>query len=1322
MKPLERRHFVVFVVLCYALFSVVWIVLTDRLLSAMPSQDAVEIASTAKGLLFVVISALFLAWGMIRIPDRNKVDVFPGLSLDLSYDLGARGWRRLLGNYLPVILLVICSVILRAVLPESFSQRPMLVLFLPAIILSAFLGGTGPGLLSTALLALSTLIWHGKEPITGTFLLQWLMLVCNGLLASMLSGALLRSRLNAHKDRQILSLTLGSLEDALIASDKMGQIVYANPAAERLLCRDLGAMLGKPVAEIVCLSGEGEAQNLVRTHQVSLETQVIPVLVRRTPISLSDGRSGGDLLLISDQTDKARSEAVLRDERRRLRTLIDSMPDLVWVKDVQGRYQICNPMFERFVGVREAELVDKTDYDLVSADQADFFRANDRMALLSGASRINTEWLTMAVDGRSILVETVKTPVLDRNGVPVAILGVARDITASWQTQQRLTLALTAAGMGVWEWNIRSDQILWSPECSRITGLDRQEMMFEDFRSIIHMDDVVETVAASRRSLSLGERFHREFRILRADGAVRWVSVQASPHYDDAGIPLRLIGTVVDVTDKRNQAEELERYRHHLEEEVALRTEELRSAEGRFGMILDTTGDGLMGADTEGLITFVNPAACRILGYEKEELLGAKGHELFHHSHADGSHYPIDECPVVQSIRSGQEVRQFRDTYWRKDGSPVVVTNASHPMIRNGKVVGAVISFTDISGIIAAEAAREEALREAERLANVRREFLANMSHEIRTPLNAILGLAHIGRRESAGRKAQGNFQCIIEAGHTLLGLVNDVLDFSKIEAGHMKIEQVPVLLGGVIDRSLLLISGRAFEKAQTLLVEEDPALPPALVSDPLRLAQVIGNLLSNAVKFTPGGGRIRLALSCRDGQLEILVEDSGIGMSEELVARLFRPFEQADGSTTRNFGGTGLGLSITRSLVEIMGGVIRVESKPGQGSRFTVTLPLTVADTPLRPLPQPGTIALMGLEDDEAACLADELRRRGFASMRIDLAEQLPPEAALALPAERLLGEEGVALRRRLPAGCRILAVVTPGHGPGWEQGQAIMVERPLRARLLIEALIASDAASGMSAGGVRRLSGLRFLLAEDNEVNRLVMNELLDQEGAKVLSAENGSKALALLTTEGVDAFDMLLTDIQMPDIDGYELTRRVKQLAPQLPVIGVTANAMSQEQQLCLDAGMCAYVAKPVDPDQLVEAIQQNLPARSVAEMAMEEGLGIDWAALEARYQGKELFVTKLLGTVERAHGETAGELRRLAAAFDLERLAFVAHGLKGSAGNLMAEGLRQLALETEHAARDGLTDTAPRLAGMLADALDALLADIRAHLADDGGKLS
>jgi len=1086
-----------------------------------------------------------------------------------------------------------------------------------------------------------------------------------------------------------------------------------------MVCSDLAAMLGKQVVDVVSLSGEGEAQTLVRPQPNAPEMQSIPVLVRRTPITLADGRGGGDLLLISDQTDKARSEAVLRDERRRLRTLIDSMPDLVWVKDIQGRYQICNPMFERFVGVKEADLVDKTDYDLVSADQADFFRANDRMALLSGASRINTEWLTMAVDGRSILVETVKTPVLDRDGVPVAILGVARDITTSWQTQQRLTLALTAAGMGVWEWNIRTDQVLWSPECSRITGQDRQEMMFEDFRSIIHADDVVETVAASRRSLSLGERFHREFRILRADGAVRWVSVQASPHYDDAGIPLRLIGTVVDVTDKRNQAEELERYRHHLEEEIALRTEELRSAEGRFGMILDTTADGLMGADTEGLITFVNPAACRILGYEKEELLGAKGHELFHHSRADGAPYPIEDCPVVQSIRSGQEVRQFRDTYWRKNGTPVVVTNASHPMVHNGKVVGAVISFTDISGIIAAEVAREEALREAERLANVRREFLANMSHEIRTPLNAILGLAHIGRRESAGRKAQGNFQRIIDAGHTLLGLVNDVLDFSKIEAGHMKVEQVPVLLGGVIDRSLLLISGKAFEKGQVLLVEEDPALPQAVLGDPLRLAQVIGNLLSNAVKFTPGGGKVRLAVSCQGEQLEILVEDSGIGMAEGVVARLFRPFEQADGSTTRNFGGTGLGLSITRSLVEIMGGTIRVDSKPGQGSRFTVTLPLKVADMPVRPQPQSSPIALMGLEEDEVSGLVEELRRRGFDPMRIEQPEQLPPGVPLALPAERLVGEDGLALRRGLPAGCRVLAVVTPGHGPGWEPGQAIMVERPLRARLVIEALAASGGASGLSAGSARRLAGLRFLLAEDNEVNRLVMHELLDQEGGKVLSAENGSKALALLTAEGVDAFDMLLSDIQMPDIDGYELTRRVKQLAPELPVIGVTANAMSQEQQQCLDAGMSAYVAKPVDPDQLVETILQHLPARSVAVMAAEEGLGVDWAALEARYYGKEVFVAKLLGTVERAHGETVEELRRLAAAFDMERLAFVAHGLKGSAGNLMAEGLRQLALETEHAARDGLTDTAPGLAEHLADALEAMLADIRKHLQDAEG---
>ena len=1310
MKSLERRRFIILAILFYALFSTVWIVLSDRLLGFMPSGQMVAMLSTAKGMVFVVISALFLAWGMLRIPDREEVPGFPGLNHDLTADMGVQGWRKEAGNYLLALLVSGVTIGLRLLLPmDGSGDDPLLIIYLFPVIVSALLFGVNAGVLSTLTVSAASLALENPEQTLSSplRLFDWGILVGCGVLVSLLSGGLHRSRQSAQKDRQILSLTLDSLSDALVAADRQGMVSFFNPAAERLFGYDAKDVLGKPLADVVRL----EATSLGAVLR-DVAGRSIPVNAHRADIRLNDGVVFGELLMLGDERDKQRSEAAIRDERQRLRTLIDSMPDMVWVKDLDGRYQICNPMFESFAGRKEADLIGKTDYDLVSSELADFFRANDRLALSSRGSRINLEWLTMAFDGRNVLVETIKTPMVDRDGNQVGVMGVARDITASWLAQQRLALALSAAHMGAWEWNLRTERVIWSPECSRITGLDAKDMSFDDLKRIVHPDDEADLMAVARNAISRSEPYSKDFRVMRPDGEMRWLSIHASPQYDDSGLPLRVIGTVADVSEQKQAAEELERYRHHLEEEIDRRGEQLREAEGNFGLILHSSADGLMGVDTEGRITFVNPAGCRILGYEADQLLGKLGHESFHHHHADGSEYPARDCPVMQAIISGEETRVPHDTYWRADGTAVPISSAIHPLVKAERLVGAVISFTDISSSVAAQEAREKALAEAERLASVRREFLANMSHEIRTPLNAVLGLAHIGNKESSGRRTQLTFQRIIEAGHTLLGVVNDVLDFSKIEAGQMRVEQVPVLLAGVVDQALLLVSGRAFDKGLRLLVEEDPELPRSIQGDPLRLAQVMGNLLSNAVKFTPNAGTIRLSLSRQGGSLVIDVSDNGIGMTAEQQSRLFRPFEQADGSTTRHYGGTGLGLSISSTLVDLMGGSIAVDSQPGRGSRFVVVLPLIEVQGPAHERPA-GHISLLGLDAEETGCLAGELRRRGVEVSLLSEPSQARAESLVLVSADLLEGD----LRASLPQGCHLLAAITPGRALEWVADLYAVIERPLRARHLLQALASPCAPLGPSLHAPQRLEGLTVLVAEDNEVNRLVMQEFLAAEGARVVSAENGQSALDTLALQGAEGFDMLLTDIQMPDVDGYELARRVSRDCPALPIIGVTAHAMPEERIRCLDAGMVAHVTKPVDAAQLIETILRHVRRSADGRVPPADDQpppGIDWEALGARYHGKPAFIAKLLDTVERVHRETGLELTRVADEMDLERIAFLAHGLKGSAGNLMADGLRRLAMETEHAAREERAGEAVALARRLSQAVAMLMADIQAHI--------
>ena len=387
----------------------------------------------------------------------------------------------------------------------------------------------------------------------------------------------------------------------------------------------------------------------------------------------------------------------------------------------------------------------------------------------------------------------------------------------------------------------------------------------------------------------------------------------------------------------------------------------------------------------------------------------------------------------------------------------------------------------NLEDLVAKRTAELEGARlEAERLARVKSELLANMSHEIRTPLNAVLGFAQIGQRDSKGRKSQEIFNRIMDAGQLLLGIINDILDFSKIEAGKFSVETRPFHLSPVIASATSFVAAAAMQKDLAYTVDAEPGLPDWVMGNAQRLQQILVNLMSNAVKFTRQG-EVRLRIAKEGDDIYFKVIDTGIGMSEEQMARLFNPFEQADRSTTRKYGGTGLGLAISQSLAGLMDGAITVESAPGAGSAFTLRLPMP----------------------------------------------------AIAPQVEARTGE--------------------------------------------------------MDASGPR-LDNLRILAAEDVEVNQLVLEDVLVHEGAHVEFAGDGQRALERLEEAGVTAFDVVLMDVQMPVMDGYEAARRMREFAPNLPIIGLTAHALAEEREECLAAGMVDCVTKPIDIESLVTVIRK------------------------------------------------------------------------------------------------------------------------------------
>ena len=391
----------------------------------------------------------------------------------------------------------------------------------------------------------------------------------------------------------------------------------------------------------------------------------------------------------------------------------------------------------------------------------------------------------------------------------------------------------------------------------------------------------------------------------------------------------------------------------------------LIASEARQRMILDTLGEGVYGADLDGICSFMNPAGLCLLGFSEAEVLGKDCHALFHHTRADGSPYPQEDCPTWQTSRDGKP-RRHEDIFWRKNGQSLPVRLTVTPTRRNGTITGTVVVFADISERVRSQKELEQhrlqleqqvrqrtkqleiARHEAETASRSKSAFLANMSHEIRTPLNAVLGMVHLLRRDAPTLEQIDRLDKIDFAAQHLLAVINDILDFSKIEAGKLQLDETQVDIDSILKRVVSVIGDRVREKGLELHVESDK-FEHALIGDPTRITQCLINYAGNAIKFTERGSITikvrRISESSSGVKVHFEVADTGIGITEEAIGRLFGIFEQADSSTSRKFGGTGLGLAITRRLAELMGGGVGVSSKPGQGSRFWFTANLKPGD-----------------------------------------------------------------------------------------------------------------------------------------------------------------------------------------------------------------------------------------------------------------------------------------------------------------------------------------------------------------------------------------
>jgi two-component system sensor histidine kinase/response regulator len=774
---------------------------------------------------------------------------------------------------------------------------------------------------------------------------------------------------------------------------------------------------------------------------------------------------------------------------------------------------------------------------------------------------------------------------------------------------------------------------------------------------------------------------------------------------------------------------------------------ELRESETLMASIVATAPDAILTMDHRGTIVAFNPAAEEIFGYSKQQAIGRPLNELVvppeqRQAHVDG---------LAQFLAGGEGGilgRRLEVSSLRFGGTTFPAELTVSPVHREGVSPLFVGFVRDITARKFAEESLRRAAETAQAASRAKSEFLANMSHEIRTPMNGVIGMTELALDTELTPRQREYLNLVKSSADSLLTVINDILDFSKIEAGKLSLEQAPFSLRTALDETLQALALRAHAKGLELACRIAPDVPDAVMGDSGRLRQVLVNLVGNAIKFTERGevvAAVALDDHVRAGiTLRVAVADTGIGISVDKLNTIFQPFEQADNSTTRRFGGTGLGLPISAKLVELMGGRIWVESKAGVGSTFWFTVELGVQQPNASSRSVPDLLQLEDLpvlivDDNATNCLILEEVLTSWGARPVAVASGPAALDALRCAAARrepfpialvdgmMPVMDGLDLAEHIRsepeiAAVRLLLLTSAGQPEDTARCRSLEISacliKPVRQSELFDALMKAMAFRNRSdeiwrprpqgedrPAPISSRIRLRVLLAEDHPVNQKVAVRMLEHQGHSVVVAPDGRQALQALEN---DRFDVVLMDLQMPEMDGFEALRAIREREASsgrnLPVIALTAHAMQGDRDRCLRAGFDGYLAKPIrqaDLQTALTAVEHNfLDVPAPEQPALVE--------LTEVCEGDDDFARELAEAFLESAPRCLTGIEEAIASGDVRALATHAHGLKGISRTIRAQNLADACELLEDSGRRGDLEAAAALAARVGDAWEQVRA--------------